>query len=66
MLPRLDRKIQWQMIDQGNSSILYQIWFKQIVPWTFNKGINMQTMNQHKNNVNGSVVSMSVHANQDQ
>jgi hypothetical protein len=61
------------MIDQGSSSIQYQIWFKQIDhglsrngPKTFNRGINMQTMHQHHNNGNGSVVSMNVHVNQDQ
>lgn len=50
---------------------MYQIWFKQMDfqengPKTFNKSISMQTMNQHHNNANGLVVSMNVHANQDQ
>jgi len=40
--------------------------FQENGPKTFNRGINIQTMNQHHNNSNGSVVSMNVHANQDQ
>jgi hypothetical protein len=40
--------------------------FQENGPKTFNRGINMQTMNQHHNNGNGSVVSMNVHVNQDQ
>jgi hypothetical protein len=40
--------------------------FQKTRPETFNKGINMQTMNQHHNNANGSVVSMNVHVNQNQ
>ncbi len=40
--------------------------FQENEPRTFNKGVNMQTMNQHHNDANGSVVLMNVHANQDQ
>lgn len=40
--------------------------FQENEPNFFNKGINMQTMNQHHNNVDGSVVSMNVDVNQDQ
>ncbi len=40
--------------------------FQKTGPEMFNKSINMQTMNQHHNNDNGSVVSMNVHVNQNQ
>jgi len=39
--------------------------FQENGPKAFNRGINMQTMNQHRNNVYGFVASMNLQANQD-